>query len=92
MAAILKKYIFKLISLKLVHKALINTKSTLLQKMDWRLFGAKPFSQPMMTLFTDTFMRHSVSMRGSFWYSDDARGRTEPSDQEHRVHPIYLSV
>ena len=31
--------------------------------MFWRRLGDKPLSEPVMTLFTDAYMRLSVSMR-----------------------------
>ena len=70
MAAILADGIFKCIflnengtiliqiSLKFVPKSLIDNKPVLIQVMAWRLFGAKPLPEPMMTMFTDAFMRH----------------------------------
>ena len=47
-----------LISLKSVPKGLIVNVSTLVRVMVCRLLGAKPLSEPMMTKFTDAYMRH----------------------------------
>ena len=70
MAAILADDIFKCIflnengtiliqiSLKFVPKSPIDNKPVLVQVMAWRLFGAKPLPEPIMTMFTDAFMRH----------------------------------
>ena len=41
------------ISLKFVAKGPIDKRSALAQVMAWRLFGAKPLPEPMMTQFTD---------------------------------------
>ena len=46
------------ISLKFVPRGSIDSKSALIQVMAWRRMGDKPFPEPMMTLFTDTYMRH----------------------------------
>ena len=45
-------------SLKFVPKGQIDKKSALVQVMAWRLFGAKPLPEPMLTQFTDAYMRH----------------------------------
>ena len=45
-------------SLKFVHKGPIDNKSALAQVMACRLFGAKPLPESMLTLFTDSYMRH----------------------------------
>ena len=50
------------ISLKFVPKCPINTISVLVQIMAWRLLGAKPLSEPMMTRFNNVCMRHSASI------------------------------
>ena len=50
------------ISLKFVPKGPINNIPTLVQIMTWRRTGDKPLSEPMMTQFTDAYMRHSASM------------------------------
>ena len=69
MAAILADDIFKSnflnenvrisikISLKFVPKGPIDNKSTLVQVMAWRLTGDKPLPEPMLTQFTDAYMR-----------------------------------
>ena len=46
------------ISLNLVLKGLIDNKSALVQEMAWRQTGDKPIPEPMMTQFTDTYMRY----------------------------------
>ena len=46
------------ISLKLVLRGPINNKSALVQVMAWRRTGNKPLSEPMLTRFTDVYMRH----------------------------------
>ena len=70
MAAILADDIFKCIfvnendkipiqiSLKLVPWSPIDNKSALVQVMAWRRTGDKPLPEPMMTQFTDAYMRH----------------------------------
>ena len=51
-----------LISVKFIHRGSINNMLALVQIMDWRGTGAKPLSEPMMTLFTDACMRLSASI------------------------------
>ena len=46
------------ISLKFVPRSLIDNKPALLQVMAWRRIGDKPSSEPMLTRFTDAYMRH----------------------------------
>ena len=46
------------ISLKFVSRDLIDDKSALVQVMAWRQTGDKPSPEPMMTQFTDAYMRH----------------------------------
>ena len=70
MAAILADDIFKWIfmnangriliriSLKYVPKSPIENKPALVQVMAWRRTGDKPLPEPMMTQFTDAYMRH----------------------------------
>ena len=70
MAAILADDIFKRIflngnviiyiqiSLKFVPKSSIDNKPALVQVMAWRRIGDKPLSEPMLTWFTDGYMRH----------------------------------
>ena len=36
----------------------VNNKSAMVQVMTCRLFGAKPLPEPMLTQFTDAYMRH----------------------------------
>ena len=50
------------ISLKLVPRSLIDNKSALVWVMALRQTGNKPLPEPMMTHFTDAYMRHSASM------------------------------
>ena len=70
MAAILADNIFKCIflnekdkipiqiSLKLVPRGPIDNKPALVHVMVWRRTGDKPLPEPMMTQFTDAYMRH----------------------------------
>ena len=70
MAAILADDIFKCIflnehdkiaiqiSLKHVPRNPIDNKPALVQVMAWRRTGDKPLSEPMMTQFSDAYMRH----------------------------------
>ena len=46
------------ISLKLVPKSPVDYKPALVQVMAWRQTGDKPLPEPMMTQFTDAYMRH----------------------------------
>ena len=46
------------ISLKFVPKGLIDNKPALVEIMAWRQIGDKPLSEPMLTQFTDAYMRH----------------------------------
>ena len=46
------------ISLKFVPKGTIDNKLALIQVMAWRQTGDKPFPEPMLTQFTDTYMWH----------------------------------
>ena len=46
------------ISLKFVLSSLINNTSALVQVMAWRRTGGKPLPEPMLTQFTDAYMRH----------------------------------
>ena len=45
-------------SLKFVPKGPIDNKSALVQVMAWRRTGDKPLPEPMLTHFTDAYMRH----------------------------------
>ena len=70
MAAILVDNIFKCIflnendriqiqiSLKFVSRCPIDNMAVLVQVMAWCRTGNKPLSEPMMTQFTDAYMRH----------------------------------
>ena len=46
------------ISLKCVSRSPINSIPALVQVKAWRRRGDKPFPEPMMTQFTDAYMRH----------------------------------
>ena len=46
------------ISLKFVHRISIYNKAALVQVMAWHQIGDKPLPEPMMTQFTDAYMRH----------------------------------
>ena len=46
------------ISLKFVPKGQISNIPALVQIMAWRRIGDKPLSEPMLTQFTDAYMRH----------------------------------
>ena len=70
MAAILADHIFKCILLdengkipiqispKLVPMSPIDNKLALVRVMAWRRTGDKPLPEPMMTQFTDAYMRY----------------------------------
>ena len=45
-------------SLKLILMSPIHNKLALVQVMAWRRTGDKPLPEPMMTRFTDAYMRH----------------------------------
>ena len=45
-------------SLKFAPKSQVDNKPTLVQIMACRLFGDKPLPKPMLTRFTDPYMRH----------------------------------
>ena len=74
MAAILADDIFKWIflnengripiqiSLKCVPKSPIDNKSELVHVIAWRRTGDKQLTEPMMTQFTDIYMRHKGEM------------------------------
>ena len=46
------------ISLKLVLKSPIDNKPASVQVMAWRRTGNKSLTEPMLTKFTDAYMRH----------------------------------
>ena len=46
------------ISLKYIPMSPIDNKAALVQVMAWRRTGDKPLSEPMMTRFSDAYMRH----------------------------------
>ena len=74
MAAILADDIFKCIfvnenfrisikiSRKFVPEGPIDNKSALVRVMAWRRTGDKPLPEPMLTQFTDAYMRHKGEM------------------------------
>ena len=47
-----------LISLKFVPKCPIDNDSALVQVTAWRRAGDKPLPEPMLTQFSDAYMRH----------------------------------
>ena len=54
-----EKFFFSIqISLKFVPKGLIDNKAALVQVMAWRRTGDKPLPEPILTQFTDVYMRH----------------------------------
>ena len=52
------KMILIRISLKFVPRGQTDNKSVLVQLMAWRQIGDKPLSEPILTWFTDAYMRH----------------------------------
>ena len=46
------------VSLKYVAKGPIDNEATLVQILAWRRTGDKPLPEPMLTQFTDAYMRH----------------------------------
>ena len=46
------------ISLKFVPMSQVDNTPALVQVMAWRQTGDKPLSEPMLTWFTDAYMRH----------------------------------
>ena len=46
------------ISLKFVPTGPVDNKSILVQQMAWHPPGDKPLPEPMLTQFTDAYMRH----------------------------------
>ena len=46
------------IPLKLVRKDPIDNNLALVEMMAWRRINEKPLSEPMLTQFTDAYMRH----------------------------------
>ena len=50
------------ITLKFVPKGLFDNMSALVQVKGWRITGDKPLPEPMVTQFTDAYMRHWVDM------------------------------
>ena len=55
----MKSFVFWLkISLKFVPKGIIDNNAALVQVMTWRWTGHKLLPEPMLTQFTDAYMRH----------------------------------
>ena len=54
----MKSCFFIWISLKCISKGPIDNKTALVQIMAWCRTGDKPLPQPMLTQFTDAYMRH----------------------------------
>ena len=50
------------ISLKFIPKGPIDNKSSFVEVMAWRRTGDKPLTEPMLTQFTDAYLRHSASV------------------------------
>ena len=46
------------ISLRFVPKGPIDNKPALVQVMAWHIIGDKPLPEPMLTQFTDAYMRN----------------------------------
>ena len=46
------------ISLKFVHRSVIDNKPALVQVMAWRQWGDKSLPETMLIQFTDAYMRH----------------------------------
>ena len=53
---------FSWISLKFVPRSLIDNKPVLVQVMAWRRTGDKQLPEPVLTQFTDAYMRHQGEM------------------------------
>ena len=54
--------IFVFWSLKFVPKGPIDNKPALIQIMAWRWIGGQTFSEPMLTKFTNAYMRYYGEM------------------------------
>ena len=54
----MNSFFFIQISLKFVPKGSIDYNLASVEVMAWRQIGAKPLSKPMLTQFTDAYMRH----------------------------------
>ena len=63
------------ISLQFVPNGPINNIPALVQIMAWRLPGDKPLSEPMLTQFTDAYMRHQERMSFNSMRPSDAYRR-----------------
>ena len=50
------------IALKFALKNPNDSKSSLVHVMAWHAIGNNPLPEPLMTLFTDAYMRHPASM------------------------------
>ena len=53
-----KSYILLKISPKFAPKGPIDNNPALVKIMAWRQIGDKPLSEPVLTQFTDAYMRH----------------------------------
>ena len=49
-------------AMKCVPKDPIDNKPALVKMMAWRRIGSKPLSEPVLTRFTDAYMRHHGEM------------------------------
>ena len=54
----LKRWIPIQISQKFVHMSPVDNKPESVQVMAWRRTGDKPLPEPILTQFTDAYMRH----------------------------------
>ena len=57
-----KFYILIKISLKFVPKGRVDNNPALVKIMTWCRIGDKPLSEPMLTQFTDAYMRRYAEM------------------------------
>ena len=55
------------ISLKFVHRSVVDNKPALVQVMAWCWIGDKPLSEPMLTHFTDAYLQHWGEMSFDWW-------------------------
>ena len=56
------------ISLKFIPRGPIDNRAALVQVIAWHRTGDKPLPEPMMTQFTDVYMRHKegVNVHGQY--------------------------
>ena len=57
--------------IKFVSEALLDSKSTLVQVMAWRLTGDKPLPEPMLTMMYDDIYRNHATMSEVLKWWDD---------------------